>query len=88
MSMSKETLVCIIGFLVFFTSFLGIPTEYKEWIFIVCGAVLTVVGYQLRRNAFIISLEHEGGGRRGEAFVESEVIEEKAPTHKDSENIL
>ena len=86
--MSKETLVCIIGFLVFFTSFLGIPREYKEWIFIVSGLILMLAGYKLRRKAFLQSLEHASGERRGEAFVESGIVEEKTPIHKDSQAIL
>ncbi len=86
--MSKETLVCVIGFLVFFTSFLGIPREYKEWIFIVSGLILVLIGYKLRRKAFLQSLEHASGELRGEAFVESGIVEGKAPIHKDSQAIL
>lgn len=86
--MSKETLVCIIGFFVFFTSFLGIPREYKEWIFITSGILLMIAGYQLRRKAFLQSLEHENGERRGDAFVESGIVEEKTPIHKDSQAIV
>lgn len=69
--MSKESLVFTLGIVVFFTSFLGIPREYKEWIFIASGFLLTVTGYRLRRRAFLASLERETGERRGDAFVES-----------------
>lgn len=69
--MSKESTVFVLGVIVFFTSFLGVPSEYKEWIFIVSGVLLMGVGYRLRRLAFLKSLEHESGERRGEAFSES-----------------
>jgi len=73
--MSKESLVFVLGGIVFLTSFLGVPSEYKEWIFIVSGMLLMAVGYRLRRNAFLKSLKHESGELRGDAFVESRVGE-------------
>lgn len=69
--MSKETSVFVLGIVVFFTTFLGIPTEYKEWIFIVSGVLLVGIGYRLRRRAFLQSIEHDNGERRSEMFVES-----------------
>lgn len=87
--MSKETLVFVLGILVFFTSFLGLPTEYKEWILIATGIILMIVGYRLRRNAFLKSLEQAGGERRADAFVESGLMQrEPIPTHKDSEHVI
>jgi hypothetical protein len=82
--MSKETLVFIFGGVVFFTSFLGLPTEYKEWIFIVSGIVLMVVGYNLRRNAFLKSIQHTPDERKTDVFVESKVVSEEIPAHKDN----
>ncbi len=72
--MSKETFVFIVGFFVFITSFLGIPREYKEWIFIGSGILLMIVGYQLRRAAFLKSLELESGERTSDVFTESPVV--------------
>ncbi len=87
--MSKETLVFVLGILVFFTSFLGVPSEYKEWILIVSGILLIGAGYTLRRNAFLKSLEHESGERRGDAFTESDVVvQETVPHHKDTERVI
>lgn len=86
--MSKETFVFVIGGLVFFTSFLGLPSEYKEWILVACGVLLMAVGYRLRRNAFLQSLEHESGERRSDAFAESHVITETPATYKDSERSI
>lgn len=69
--MTRETLVFIIGFVVLMSPFIGVPREQKEWGIIVCGALLMVLGYGLRRKAFLHSIEHESGERRGDAFVES-----------------
>jgi membrane protein implicated in regulation of membrane protease activity len=81
--MSKESLVFVIGIIVFFTPFLGLPTSYKEWIFTGTGVLLIITGYRLRRRAFLRSLEVEGNERRGDAFVESrvEIKEEKEHTN-------
>ncbi len=87
--MSKETMVFILGAIILLTPFLGVPSDYKEWTFIVCGVLLMGVGYRLRRNAFLKSIEHESGERRGGAFVESDVTEsEVTPPHKDTERVI
>lgn len=82
--MSKESIVFILGGIVFLTSFLGVPSEYKEWTFIVSGVLLMAVGYRLRRTAFLRSLEHESGERRGEAFVESVATPREMPAEGKS----
>lgn len=68
--MSRESFVFLLGFVVFFVPFLGIPREWKEWILITIGVLLMFVGYKLRRAAFLRSIMHESGEHRGEAFVE------------------
>lgn len=75
--MSRESFVFTLGFLVFFTPFLGLPTDYKEWIFIILGVLLMTVGYSLRRTAFLRSIEHKSGERRSDAFVESKKFPEE-----------
>ena len=75
--MSKETSVFLLGIIIFFTGFSGLPSEYKEWIFIVSGVLLVVIGYRLRRQAFLKSIEHDGGEKKSEMFAESEQIEEE-----------
>ncbi len=76
--MSKESMVFVLGGVVFLTTFLGVPSEYKEWTFIVSGLLLMAIGYRLRRIAFLKSLEHESGERRGDAFVESPITRDVA----------
>jgi uncharacterized membrane protein len=68
--MSRESFVFLIGCIVFFTPFLRIPREWKDWIFIVAGVLIMFMGYKLRRAAFLRSIMHESGEHRGEAFVE------------------
>ncbi len=68
--MSRESFVFLLGFVVFFVPYLGIPREWKEWILIVIGVLLMFVGYKLRRAAFLRSIMHESGEHRSEAFVE------------------
>lgn len=77
MCMSKETLVFVIGILVFFSPFLGFPLLYKERFYIVVGVLLMLLGYRLRRLAFLRSLDDGEGGKRGEVFTESRVPEPK-----------
>lgn len=69
--MSKETLVCIFGFLIFMSPFIGVPREYKEWFLMGIGIVLIIIGYRLRHHMFLRSLEDETGERRTDMFVES-----------------
>jgi len=78
--MSRESFVFLVGFLVFFTSFLGITDQWKEWIFIGCGIVLMFLGYKLRRAAFLRSIMHESGEHRSEAFVERRQTFERRQT--------
>ncbi len=83
--MSKESFVFLLGGVVFFSPFFGLPREYKEWLLIVCGLLLMGIGYRLRRRAFFKSFEHESGERRGDAFVEGGIrAGDRAPAHKDS----
>lgn len=71
--MSKETLVFTIGLLIVATPFLGVPTEWKKWLLIGVGVILMIVGYALRRSAFLQSLEQENGERRTDVFAENQV---------------
>lgn len=75
--MSRESFVFVLGFVVFFTSFLGIPRDWKEYVFIGTGIVLMILGFHLRRTAFLRSIEDGSGERRSEAFVEGAKVSEK-----------
>ena len=86
--MSKETITFILGALILLTQFLGLPREYKDWFFIIVGIVLMYIGYTLRRRAFLKSIEHSIGERRGDAFAESELTHKNTPPHKDSTYVV
>lgn len=81
--MSRESLVFVIGFIVFLTPFLGVPREWKEYIFISSGFLLMVVGYLLRRGAFMRSIDMGKGERRSDAFVESVSFRENVDSNAD-----
>jgi hypothetical protein len=68
--MSRESLVLILGIVVSSASYLGVPSEWKEWIVAISGVVLIALGYSLRRAAFFRSIEVTPGERRADAFVE------------------
>ena len=69
--MSQESFVFFLGLLVLLTPLLGIPNDWKEWIFIGLGALIVISGYRLRRASYLRSIESHGGERRSEAFVEN-----------------
>lgn len=75
--MSRESLVFIIGLCVLVTPFLGIPRDWKDLVFIVIGVLLMIVGYMLRRSAFLREIENEQGERRSDAFVEHSPLSSK-----------
>lgn len=79
--MSRESFVFLLGFVVFFVPYLGIPREWKEWILIGVGVLLMFVGYKLRRAAFLRSIMHESGEHRSEAFVEQ--VHDVPPRHSE-----
>jgi uncharacterized membrane protein len=83
--MSRESFVFLIGFIVFFTPFLGIPRDWKEWVSIVAGVVIMFLGYKLRRAAFLRSITHESGEHRSDVFVEHKHSEQSTPLMKEEE---
>lgn len=68
--MSRESLVLIFGIIVSVISYVGIPSEWKEWAISGSGVILIILGYSLRRSAFFRSIEVAPGERRADAFVE------------------
>lgn len=82
--MSRESFVFCVGLIVFLTPFLGLPREYKNWIVIGSGVLLMLLGYQLRRRRFLMSLL-KGDERKGDAFAES--IAAKPDVNEASESV-
>jgi len=83
--MSRESFVFTIGIIIFLTPFLGFPGEYREGIVIAAGVFLMVVGYSLRRSAFLRSISDEHGERRADAFTESVSVREPREVEQEAE---
>ena len=79
-TMSKESIVFTIGLLLLVIPHLGIPEVWKFYFFIIAGALLVIVGYSLRRAAYLRSIEKENGERGTDAFVEH--VGQKTSTDK------
>lgn len=69
--MSQESFVFLTGLLVLITPLLGFPHMWKDWGIMVLGALILIVGYRLRRAAYLRSIETGVGERRSDAFAES-----------------
>jgi hypothetical protein len=74
--MSRESFVFLLGIIILVTPFLGIPGEWKQWILPVAGLFVAIVGYRMRRAAFLRSIATATGERRSDAFVENEAPDE------------
>ena len=69
--MSRESIIFLLGALVFFMPYLGIPVLWKTYFYAGTGLLLMVFGYTLRRRAYLRSLETKEGERTADSFVES-----------------
>lgn len=69
--MSQESLIAVTGLLILLVPSLGIPNAYDRWILGVLGLFIAILGYRLRRAAYLRSIETPHGERRADAFVES-----------------
>lgn len=49
---------------------LGIPETWKFYFFVGAGIILVVVGFSLRRSAYLRSIKKENGEQRTDSFVE------------------
>lgn len=69
--MSRESFILLLGVVVFFTPWLGIPETWKLYILSGCGVLLLVVGYLLRRAAYLRRIDIGNGERGTDSFIES-----------------
>lgn len=70
--MSRESLIILLGLIVFFTPFAGVPSEWKFYILTATGIGLLIIGYTLRRSAFRRRLEQYGLEYGTDSFRESD----------------
>lgn len=68
--MSKEVLVFLLGVVVCILPFLGVPSDIKERLLVGIGALLILLGYLLRRAAFLRHIRRANGERHANTFVE------------------
>ena len=71
--MSRESFVLFLGIVVFFTPWLGVPELWKMYLVSGSGILLFVVGYLLRRAAYLRKIDIGNGERGTDSFVESNI---------------
>ncbi len=69
--MSRESIVFTIGILLLVIPHLGIPENWKTYFFAIAGLLLILIGYSLRRAAYVRSIQQENGERSTDSFVEN-----------------
>ncbi len=69
--MSRESVVLFIGLIVLVTPFVGVPSQWKPVILSACGFILMVVGFSLRRAAYLRRIDKGNGERGTDSFSES-----------------
>lgn len=72
--MSKETLVFIFGILLTIVPFLGVPQEWRQFIILIIGVILIIIGYILRRGVYLRRLDKGNGERGNDTFIETTEI--------------
>lgn len=70
--MSRESLVLLLGLIVFFVPFAGIPSDWKTYIFAAIGVLLMLLGFLLRRSAYLRKTDRGNGERGTDSFIESQ----------------
>lgn len=69
--MSKETFVFIFGVLLTVVPFLGVPETWRQYSILAIGILLILIGYALRRDAYLSRIDKGDGERRTDSFVET-----------------
>lgn len=68
--MSRESIVFTLGVLLLIIPKLGIPDDWKFYFYIIAGVILVVIGYSLRRSAYLRSIKQRNGEQSTDSFVE------------------
>lgn len=69
--MTRESIIVVLGIVVFFTPFLGIPEIWRHYLISSTGVILLLIGYSLRRAAFHRRIERSESERGTDSFLES-----------------
>jgi len=69
--MSKGTIAFLLGIVLILLPYLGIPSSWKQYVYVGLGVVLVLLGYALRRAQYFREIDQGNGERSGETFVET-----------------
>ena len=69
--MTKGTFVFLLGVVLIMMPYLGIPSTWKQYLYIGLGVLLILVGYAIRRARYLSDIDRGNGERGGETFVET-----------------
>lgn len=78
--MSRESIVLLLGIILFLLPHLGVPEQWKLYFYTAAGLVLIFVGYSLRRSAYLHSIETAEGEHESDSFAEHKGSRDTAPT--------
>ncbi len=68
--MSRESVVFLLGMVLFIAPHLGVPAAWKVYFYTVTSVIIMWCAYSLRRSAYLRSLERENGERTADSFTE------------------
>lgn len=61
----------LLGILLILLPYLGIPSLWKQYAYVILGIILVLLGYALRRAQYFHEIDQGNGERGGETFVET-----------------
>ena len=70
-TVSRESLVFLLGLIIFIAPVIGVPPEWKEYLMIVSGVLLVILGFSLRRSSYYRKIDRGNGEFGSDSFVES-----------------
>lgn len=68
--MTRESLVLILGIAVLLVPYAGVPNSWKRTASILLGLSIALLGYQLRRRAYLRSIATASGERVTDVYAE------------------
>jgi uncharacterized membrane protein len=69
--MRKAMFVCLVGFVLLVLPYLGIPTDFREYILVGAGVLLILFGYMLMRDEILRRSDYGNGERGNDSFIET-----------------
>lgn len=80
--MAQESIIFLLGIVLFLTPYLGIPSDWKIYIYVAVAVLMIVIGYHLRYQRFLRSIKEENGERSMDSYMEAtpDLFESKVNT--------